>query len=160
MEFLFDLLFSNLPIIIIVIGVISSFLGKWKTSSPEGKAKRKKIPEIFKEAVEEHYPEKKSTPKKHQSRQRDSRHPDRNPREILKETSDGIAGKLNQARMDVEQKLPDQEKRPAITHKSKEVHKIPEYKADLHFDRQKLIDGIIMSEVLGPPKSRMNKRRR
>lgn len=158
MDFLFDVLFSNLPVIIIVIGVISSFIGKWKTSGPEGEAKRKRVSEIFKEAVEEHYPERQSTP--HQSRQRDSRDTERNPREILKETSGDVAVKLMQARMEVEQKLPEQAKRPAITHKSIDDHEIPEYKADLHFDRQKLIEGIIMAEVLGPPKSRLNKRRR
>ncbi|RFU65754.1 hypothetical protein [Peribacillus glennii] len=153
MDFLFDLLISNLPVIIIVIGVLSSVIGKWGASRTEQTEKRKKIPEILKEAWEENYPEKKSTEKKPQRQQDDVKQ----SRSHLEKAVGDIEAKLHQAR---ESMLPDHAKHQSVVfHKVAEENKIPIEQTDLRFDRQKLMDGIIMAEVLGPPKSKQRRRR-
>ncbi|MDQ0218260.1 hypothetical protein ELQ35_12790 [Peribacillus cavernae] len=146
MESLLEFLFGNSLLIIILIGVISTFLGKRKkTDETSGRDRRMTIPDVIRETLE-----KQSAPAKRHNEQ--TEWPERT------KISD-IEVKLEQARDVLEQKLPDPAKSPVIYHKSIEETEISDYKPNLHFDRQKLIDGIIMSEVLGPPKSRMNKRR-
>jgi hypothetical protein len=151
MESFFDFLFSNIALLVIIIGVISTFVGKWRNGTSEGEVKRKRIPEIIRETMSEYNQEK---PKQWPNGQPVARTELHVPQKKLE--AGELEAKLKQARDITEQKLP--ETRPMI-HTPILDTESPVYKPDLRFDREKLIDGIIMSEVLGPPKSKINKRR-
>ncbi|RFU61335.1 hypothetical protein [Bacillus sp. V59.32b] len=140
-------LFSNPIIAVVVIGIISSLLGRKKPESSDGEAKRKRIPEVIKETLGEYFPEEQKP--KPISR--------KNIQE--KKVPNEIEVKLQQAREITEQKLSEVRKSPVFYQDSIDDSQSPIYKPDLKFDRQKLVDGIIMAEVLGPPKSKVNKRR-
>ncbi|PLT34657.1 hypothetical protein [Bacillus sp. V5-8f] len=155
MEFLFELLLNNLPFIIIVVGVIYSFIGKRRSSAQQEQKKRKTVPEIFKEAWDEQNNEARTLP-----RQQKTIQPDTENHPVAPDiAASQLEGKLNQARKDLALVLSaDGKETRAPGERIAEHNEYEAHRPDLHFDRQKLIDGIIMAEVLGPPKSRQKRR--
>ncbi|CAH0347048.1 hypothetical protein [Bacillus sp. CECT 9360] len=148
MDALYELigwLFSNPIIAVVVIGIITSLFGKRKTEQSGGEAKRKRIPEVIKETLGEYFSEEEKP----------------SPRKTIQEKNvpNEIETKLQQAREITEQNHSEVRKSPVFHYDSIDDSQSPIYKPDLKFDRKKLVDGIIMAEVLGPPKSRVNKRR-
>lgn len=138
-------LVSNPIIAVVIIGIISSLFGKRKTEKSGGEPKRKKIPEVIKETLGEYFPEEEKTS------------PPRTVQE--RKVPSEMEVKLQQAREISGQKIAEVRRSPVFYQDSIDDSQSPIYKPDLKFDRQKLVDGIIMAEVLGPPKSRLNKRR-
>ncbi|WP_108669604.1 hypothetical protein [Peribacillus acanthi] len=143
---LIEVLTSNPFIIIILIGFISSLFKRFKATpeSPDKNPRPTKIPEI---SIEDYFP---AQPKPAESKKElSSYHQD--VLKKLKEKTQAEIEKKEDLSLDVEPTMIKNE------HTTKQLLKTPlmnEVQPQLHFSRKKLVEGIILSEVLGPPRSK------
>lgn len=169
---MFDFLFSNPIIIIILIGVISSLLKK-KNKGSQPKSGQPQAPkpiwkEVIREFQEEWLEEKKKIPKTIQEA-KDIQLPDSKQKDEAAERK--RVAELKRLQQEYEEKhhqevepemstptvfpMPASAKViPLATMNTISDKRSPIYNKEISFGKQELIDGIIMSEVLGPPKSK------
>ena len=167
---MFDFLFSNPIIIIILIGVISSLLKK-KNKPNQQKLGQPQAPkpiwkEIIQEIQEELLEEKKKTPKTIQ----EARSVQQDPSTKLEEEGEGKRiAELRRLQQEYEEKYtydvePNSHSVPVFSTPAKVMvapvasmisdEKSPIYNTKPSFAKQELINGIIMSEILAPPRSK------
>lgn len=173
-----EFLFSNPIILIILIGVISSLLKKknnpnQKKSQPQGP---KPIwQEVIREVKEEWLEEKKEIPKTIQEAK--SVHPSVDDNKSKEKVERKRIAELKRLQNEYEekQKYTEVESNPRIaavfptSASPKDVPVLyvstisdndsPIYNKEMTFGKQELINGIIMSEILGPPRSKRSLKR-
>lgn len=163
-----DFLFSNPIIIIILIGVISSLLKKKNNKENQPKTGQPQAPKpIWKEIVQEFqdaFEEEKNKVPKTIQEAKHIRQPD-------KEAEGKRVAELKRLQQEYDEKhhLEEEPKVPSstvfpvsatpkgipvATMNTISDKKSPIYNKDISFGKQELINGIIMSEVLGPPRSK------
>lgn len=162
---MFDFLFSNPIIIIILIGIISSIFknrnkpNQKKTGQPQ--APKPVWKEVIREIQEEWLEEKKKTPRPIQEGKRVI---STEKNELDAEAERKRVAELKRLQQEYEGIREYSEKdEGAITSivaaespllETISDMKSPVYNKELSFGKQELIQGIIMSEVLGPPKAK------
>lgn len=163
MDSLIDLVLGNLWLIVIVIGIVSSIFGKKGDAGRQGQERspsRPSVPgeeggqpqrmtmrEVYRQAIGEL--EKQMSPES-EAQVRESRVPDvqTEPKtEVLKRAEAELRAS-EQKRKQAEARS-QQLGRPAISDEES-----PIYVKDMEFGRDRLAEGIILSEVLGAPRSR------
>lgn len=168
-----DFLFSNPIIIIILIGVISSLLKKKNNKRNQPKSGQSQAPKpIWKEVIREFQDafeeEKKKLPKTIEQT-KTNQLPDSQQKDVDAERK--RVAELKRLQQEYEEKHDQEEKSelamPTVveiptsakvisvptTHTISDK-KSPIYNKEISFGKQELINGIIMSEVLGPPRSK------
>lgn len=160
-----DFLFSNPIIIIILIGVISSLLKKKNNKGNQPKSGQPQAPKpIWKEVIREFQDafeeEKKKLPKTIQEA-KNIQLPDSQQKDADEERK--RVAELKRLQQEYEEKHDQEEKSelsiPTVVQiptSSEGISdkKSPIYNKEISFGKQELINGIIMSEVLGPPRSK------
>lgn len=169
MQSLIDLITSNLWIILILFGVISGLFGKKKKPDQQSR------PTL---------PTKAGTRQPvNQGRTQRQEQPARNIREVyqqakraIQDEAKAIRSQAEPVQHEVKVNLEDEK---AALHQQREKHRVekveqtessalmqrtisdansPVYQPSLHMNNQKLIDGMIMSEILGPPRAKQKRR--
>lgn len=171
---MFDFLFSNPIIIIILIGVISSLLKK-KNNPNQQKTGQPQAPkpiwkQVIQEVKEEWLEEKKKIPKTIQEAKRIPYVDETKTEEERKRIAELKRLQQEHEKKDTSEVGPTSYAPsvfPAAT-KTKLVpvasmnvisdEKSPVYNKELSFGKQELINGIIMSEILGPPRSNRHRK--
>jgi len=171
---MFDFLFSNPIIIIILIGVISSIIKKknkpnqQKTGQPQ--AAKPIWKEVIQELQEEWLEEKKKIPKTIQEARQVL------PTDVTKSDEEAERKRLAEpkrleqeyeGKYDQEMASKPEPSAPTVfpaasvargtrgvSRSTISDEKSPVYNKELSFGKQELINGIIMSEVLGPPRAK------
>lgn len=173
---MFDFLFSNPIIIIILIGVISSILRK-KNNPNQQKPGQPQAPkpiwkEVIQEVKEEWLEEKKKVPK---TIQEAKSIPSFDATKTEEEVERKRIAELKRLQQEYEKKdtseveptsyapsvFPTAAKAKVAPVASMNVisdEKSPIYNKELSFGKQELINGIIMSEILGPPRSNRHRK--
>ena len=160
---MFEFLFENPFLLIILIGILSSMFKKKKepnrTSPRQPEAPKKKWQEVIQEIQEEW--EEKTTAKPIQEAK-----PVQSAEavEIQEEDERRIAELKRLQQAYEEQQKRERESETAISTPSIAAAKVISddrssvYHKELSFGKQELINGIIMSEVLGPPRAKRSLR--
>ncbi|MGE6375416.1 hypothetical protein [Peribacillus muralis] len=158
-----DFFFGNPFLIIILIGIVSSMLGRKKqsqqTDAPNGPPK-KKWQEVMRELQGEMQGDQQQRPAPAPVRKAEQQAPQ--AAEIIDETKNEANKRIAELRR-LQQKY-DQER---LYQKAKadniassiSDHVSPVYRKGPSFGKKQLIDGIIMSEVLGPPRAKRSLQR-
>lgn len=160
---MFEFLFENPFLLIILIGILSSMFKKKKepnrTSPRQPEAPKKKWQEVIQEIQEEW--EEQTTAKPIQEAK--PVQPAESV-EIQEEDERRIAELKRLQQAYEEQQKRERESETAISTPSIVAAKVisddqsPVYHKELSFGKQELINGIIMSEVLGPPRAKRSLR--
>ncbi|OIK13098.1 hypothetical protein [Bacillus sp. MUM 13] len=144
MHSLTDLILNNIWSIIVLIGIISSAAGKIKKSTEKhsagGHNNRKQISRKEPAEKQEEVHERHQVPKPLSEALREE-----SAREELARLSQQDAI-IRQRRME--------EKMMSVRPSAIRDESSPVYRQDLAFTREKLAEGIILAEVLGPPRSK------
>ncbi|WP_110926911.1 hypothetical protein [Bacillus massiliglaciei] len=152
-----EFLFSNPLVIIIVIGIISSLFKKAASGSEQKPAKKRKWQDVLRELQEQSNPQK----------------PEKGPVAPANDHADRKPQSVQNAAAVPEERNPEDERRIAELKKMQREHdrrqkekktfreeevisdvSSPVYEPKLSFTKDQVINGVIMSEILGPPKSK------
>lgn len=156
MEVLIDFFVRNIWLLIIVIGIISSLSGKKKKpeqeqeqgpNRPARPQQRPTVREVYRQAMQEIT--EASKPQVDEASTLMEEEFSRNQ----EQKAELERAKLYQKKQQLER---IKAAKPVV---SIEDNSSPIYNTNLQFDQQRLVDGIIMSEVLGPPRARKNMNR-
>ena len=176
---MFEFLFSNPIILIILIGVISSLLKKKNNSNQQKSSQPQESKPIWQEVIrevkEEWLEEKKQIPKTIQEAKSVFSPVDDNKSEEEAERKRIAELKRLQNEYEEKQKHTEVQSNPrtaAVFPTSASAKDVPVlsvsaiadngspiYNKEMTFGKQELINGIIMSEVLGPPRSKRSLKR-
>ena len=168
MESLIDVILGNLWLVIIVIGVISSMFGKKRSpdqqpqNSPRsavpsaetrGQPKRMTMKEVYRQAVQEI--EKQLDPSGGAEGSKTEIQEAASKAEAAAERAEEQRKTFEKKRKQAEAARTQQLSRPAIGDEDS-----PIYVKDLQVSRERLAEGMILSEILGPPRSKKPHRSR
>jgi hypothetical protein len=147
MEALLDFLFGNPIILIILIGALSSLMGKRKKRNGEGQQPKRGLPDVLRRTLSEYFPEEQSVPKKAV--------PTTVKSPVIEAEKDSV--KIDTFFVPTETNK--QVEHNIMELKGLPIEESPIYRADFSLDQKKLIDGIILAEILGPPRAKRKYRR-
>lgn len=152
MEVLIDFFVRNIWLLIIVFGIISSLSGKKKKpdqeqvpNRPARPQQRPTVREVYRQAMQEMTeaskpPVDEASTLMEEELARNQEHKAELERAKLYQKKQQQLDRIQAAK-------------PVL---SIEDNSSPIYNTNLQFNQQRLVDGIIMSEVLGPPRARKN----
>ncbi|KMY50846.1 hypothetical protein [Peribacillus loiseleuriae] len=160
MESLFDLIFGNIWVIAIIIGIVSSMFKKKKEKQSEPKRTGTPTAPINQKPVREQNPRYERTKTIRQFYEEAKKSMEA-PRPAALETEHEAKPATEVWAKEQELKKQESERTRKMQPKSVSAvrneisdHNSPVYQTNFEITQQKVMDGIIMAEVLGPPRAK------
>lgn len=165
MESLFDLIFGNIWVIAIIIGVITSMFSKKKDKQGEPKRTGTPTTPVNQKPVREQNQPRHDQAKTIRQFYEEAKKAMEPPRPAVEEieheakpTAEVWAKEQELKQQEAERKRKIQLKEDLAVRKEITDDNSPVYQTNFTISQQKVLDGIIMAEVLGPPRAK-NRRR-